>query len=107
MGIAYFLNSELIFVGFYPKGARANNTTLNVALRYGRRIITNCDNYSPKEVRGCDRVLNIDNANSTDLQQFIAKRIHITDEDMAFAFSWRKLVFLMRQEWSEASRRVG
>ncbi len=74
MGVSYFLNSPTVFLGFYRGGLRANNTTFNTALRFGKTIITNLDEHSPPEVRALRNVLDIDSATTGELRDFLVDR---------------------------------
>jgi hypothetical protein len=71
MGVSYFLNSSATFLGFYRDGLRSNNTTFNTALSFGKRIITNLDEFSPPEVRALPNVLDIDRASDAELARFL------------------------------------
>ncbi|HVR74355.1 MAG TPA: hypothetical protein VMT52_08485 [Planctomycetota bacterium] len=71
MGVSYFLSSPATFLGFYGDGLRSNNTTFNTALRFGKRIITNLDDYSPPEVLTLPNVLDIDRASDAELARFL------------------------------------
>lgn len=99
MGIAYFLRRETVFVGFYKDGVRSNNTTFNTALSYGKRIITNLDADSPKEVQSCPRILNIDHAEVSDLARFLAQTGPAKDDPLVEIFSWAKLLARIESAW--------
>jgi hypothetical protein len=107
MGIAYFLNTNVICVAFYPRGARANNTTLITALQYGRRVITNLDEYSPREIVSIDGVLDIETASVSDLRQFVTGAVGGAGSRERGLFSWEELVSLLRLRWQKARRLAG
>jgi hypothetical protein len=98
MGIAWFLNQPTLFVGFYKGGVRANNTTFNTALRYGKRIITNLDADSPAEVAASPRILNIDQADGETLSGFLQHDDSSADH-LGALFSWDELVDRIRAPW--------
>lgn len=91
MGVAYFLNRNMVFVGFYRGGVRSNNTTFNTALRFHKKIISNLDAYSPIEVRENARILNIDRADAATLRKFLERPAR-PGEEHADLFSWEQLV---------------
>jgi hypothetical protein len=100
MGIAYFLNSDRVFVGFYPRGARSNNTTLNTALGFGRKIISNLDRDSPAELQRSPRVLNLDTADALALQMFLHEESGTARQEEQALFSWDELVHLVLEPFA-------
>jgi hypothetical protein len=92
-GIAFFLNTCPIFVGFYGDGVRGNDTIFNTALRFGKKVITNLDEHSPVEIHGIPHVLDIDNSGVEALRKFIGAPVS-TQNGAAGLFTWEKLVAL-------------
>lgn len=92
MGLSYFLNASEVFVGFYRDGVRSNNTTFNTALRFGKKIVTNLDEFSPPEACGCPDVLNIDRAAPDDLASFLGRAVRDGGHALAGLFSWDELI---------------
>jgi hypothetical protein len=101
-GIAYLLNACPIFVGFYPGGVRSNNTTFNTALRFGKKIITNLDAYSPDEARQAPQILNLDQAGKQQLQEFLQAPAPAISS-LPPLFTWDELVALCRTPLEEGT----
>ena len=45
----HYLTNVTIFAAFFEGGVRANNTSVNTAMRHGAVVLTNLDEYSPPE----------------------------------------------------------
>jgi hypothetical protein len=93
-GIAYLLNTCPIFIGFYSGGVRSNNTTFNTALRFGKKIITNLDAYSPSEAHGATQILNLDQARPDQLAAFFRAPEPVSA--VSRSFTWDRLADLCR-----------
>ncbi len=104
MGVAYFLNSVPIFVGFYKDGVRRNNTTFNTALCYSRRIITNLDAGSPVELGRRPTILNLDEATPLRLKRFLTKTATPAKE-LRDLHRWDELIHRMQEAWRPAAER--
>jgi predicted NAD-dependent protein-ADP-ribosyltransferase YbiA (DUF1768 family) len=100
MGIAYFLNSADVFVGFYPDGVRANNTTFNTAMMYQKVIVSNLDEDSPPEVRGQPSILDIDRADPAQLRAFLLDAAPNVAVEASKVFTWEELVRRIRSAWA-------
>lgn len=57
--VNYFIDRVELFVAFFPKGLRANNTSIYVPMERGCAILTNLDGYSPRWLRHDVNVLDI------------------------------------------------
>lgn len=57
--VNYFIDRVRLFVAFFPKGLRANNTSAYVPMERGCAILTNLDAYSPAWLRHDVNVLDI------------------------------------------------
>lgn len=72
--VNYFLDKTQVFVAFFEKGIRANNTSVLGAMKRGCAVLTNYDDYSPKWIEHGVNVLDItkalpDNLNLKALEQ--------------------------------------
>ena len=54
------LRASTFFAAFFPKGVRANNTTVAAAMETGAVVITNLDAYSPAEYVHLENVIDIE-----------------------------------------------
>ena len=57
--INYFLERIQLFVAFFPKGVRANNTSIYVPMEKGLAVLTNLDAHSPPWMKHGVNVLDI------------------------------------------------
>jgi hypothetical protein len=53
------LLDSTFYAAFFPKGVRANNTSVASALEHGAAVITNLDQYSPPYLRHLENVIDI------------------------------------------------
>lgn len=65
--ISYFLERTQLFVAFFPKGVRSNNTSIYVAMEKGIPILTNLDEYSPSWMKHGVNLLDINRLDSIEL----------------------------------------
>jgi len=70
--INYFLERIHLFVAFFPKGVRANNTSIYVPLEKGLPVLTNLDAHSPSWMRHGVNVLDIERVTHED---FVPNRL--------------------------------
>lgn len=105
-GLAYFLDSRRIFLGFYRQGVRANNTTFNTALRYGMRILTHIDQDSPAEVRHDPAIADLDAITPSALRRFLKSKAPGVSPALSERFSWDRLIALLKQPLPMAWRRA-
>jgi hypothetical protein len=106
--VNYFLGKTQLFVSFFPKGVRANNTSVSAAMGRGCVVLTNCDEYSPGWIHHGVNVLDILRVRAADLE---AGRLKAVGEnarlDAAAHASWKKLerLFGSADKRSAGSRR--
>jgi hypothetical protein len=65
--INHFLMKAQLFVAFFPKGIRSNNTSVYAPMEKGLPLITNMDDYSPSWLHHGVNVLDINTMNNDDL----------------------------------------
>ena len=53
------LRQSTFFAAFFPKGVRANNTTVAAAMETGAVVVTNLDAHSPPEYVHLENVIDI------------------------------------------------
>lgn len=103
-----YLKNCTYFAAFFPKGLRANNTSVNTALSFGIPVITNLDGYSPPHLVHGVNIIDINKSATL-----------VTDEEALLGFSrnareagevlsWEKLVDVVcADSKSERIRRAG
>ena len=78
---------------FYSPGLRANNTTAWAALDAGKPLVTNPDEYTPKEL--CGRVMNICSMQHWPFGHMLHE-FGVRGQEAAQAMSWDKLLGILR-----------
>ncbi|MBF0239527.1 MAG: hypothetical protein HQM12_17630 [SAR324 cluster bacterium] len=91
--ISYFLERTQLFVAFFPKGVRSNNTSIYVAMEKGIPILTNLDEYSPSWIKHGVHLLDI---NQLDSIEFLPERFHEISQNAQLGVrtnaSWESLI---------------
>jgi hypothetical protein len=57
--VSYFINISNLYVNFFPKGVRSNNTTIFAVMKKGCPVITNLDEYSPRWMKIGKNILDV------------------------------------------------
>lgn len=57
--VSYFINISNVYVNFFPKGVRSNNTTIFAVMKKGCPVITNLDKFSPKWMKQGKNIFDI------------------------------------------------
>ena len=58
--VLHYLRTTTYFAAFFPKGVRANNTSIHSAMTAGAVIVTNLDDSSPRGYRHMQTLIDID-----------------------------------------------
>lgn len=94
--INYFLDKAQLFIAFFEKGVRSNNTSVLAAMRRGCAVISNLDEYSPQWMLHGMNILNIHDTKASNLEPEMLKRIgQQAKEDEFKGASWEQLETLM------------
>ena len=108
--VNYFLNRIHLFVAFFDRGVRSNNTSISAAMERGCAILTNCDEYSPEWMKHGENILDIHHIVANDFEAGNLKKI---GESGRWAVKkhagWDELVSLMNGPSPEngSGRRTG
>ena len=87
-----FLETTDLFVAFFEKGVRANNTSIYAAMAKQCPVLTNLDQWSPKWLDHGQNVLDISRLSETDLTRPNLNRIGKTGQhDCGRNSSWEAL----------------
>lgn len=98
--INYFLRKTQLFVAFFEKGVRANNTTVNAAMVRGCAVLTNCDQYTPQWMQNGENILDIHKVGPQHLDINFLKRIGKRAKADANTYaSWEGLTDLLSKHF--------
>lgn len=91
--INYFIDQVQLFVSFFPKGVRANNTSVYVPMERNCPVLTNLDEYSPSWLIHGKNILDINHLENQQLQKDFLKKIsQKSKKDVGSHISWELLV---------------
>jgi hypothetical protein len=90
------LRQSTFFAAFFPKGVRANNTTVAAAMETGAVVITNLDVYSPPEYVHLGNVIDIEQCTELPSDPAVLDRLRDRAIETAQARGWDELVERMR-----------
>ncbi len=91
--VNYFLDRSHLFVAFFEKGMRANNTSVYGAMNRGCAVLTNLDKYSPGWLEHGKNVLDIAKLKPADLSPTLLKEIGAKAKRDSLAHaSWPELI---------------
>lgn len=94
--INYFMTKVHLFIAFFSKGVRSNNTSIYVPMKKGLPVLTNLDVYSPKWMKQGENILDINNFQCSCLSKENLKRIGMKAKNDVKAYaSWDSLIKLM------------
>ena len=96
--VNYFLSKSHLFLTFFDKGVRANNTSIYAAMERGCAVLTNRDECSPAWMRHGENILDIDLLRKSDLEPDNLRRIGENAKVSAKRFnSWGGLIELLSE----------
>ena len=107
--VLHYLSTTTYFAAFFPKGVRANNTSIHSAMTAGAVVITNFDDDSPKGYQNMQTVLDIDACTILPTDSHVLRRIGEKARAEAARFGWRALAdrLLENNAGALASARTG
>jgi len=85
-----------LFAAFFPRGVRANNTTVASAMERGAVVVTNLDASSPAGLRHLENVIDVEQADALPADPLVLRRISVGAMEFARARSWDALVEVVR-----------
>ncbi len=98
--VNYFVDRVRLFVAFFPKGLRANNTSAYVPMERGCAILTNLDEYSPAWLRHDVNVLDIHSLTAESLDpDNLRKLAAAAQRDVRANAGWSLLVARMSEHY--------
>ncbi len=97
--VNYFLDRTQLFIAFFEKGVRTNNTSVFAAMNRGCAVLTNCDEYSPLWMKHGVNVLDIHRLSPEDIEPPVLENIGRKAKEDAERFaSWNKLIELFAEK---------
>ena len=96
VAIFNFLRSTTFFASFFPKGVRANNTTVSAAMEQGTVVITNMDEHSPPHFEHGSNLIDIRRCSELPQDPLDLARIGVRAMETARGHGWAELVAVMR-----------
>jgi hypothetical protein len=98
--VNYFIDRVRLFVAFFPKGLRANNTSAYVPMHRGCAILTNLDAYSPTWLRHDVNILDIHSLTAESLDPENLRRVAAAAKrDVRESAGWSRLVARMSEHY--------
>lgn len=91
-----YLKSTTYLAAFFPKGVRANNTSVNTAMECGATVITNLDEHSPDQFRHMESVIDIDKVGELPVDPEVISRIGKNAETLNTELGWDRLLDVMK-----------
>ncbi len=91
------LRQSTFFAAFFPKGVRANNTTVAAAMETGAVVITNLDRHSPAEYVHLENVLDVERCDELPADPAVLDALRARAVETAASRGWDQLVERMAQ----------
>jgi len=88
VAVSNYIRNSTFFAAFFPRGARANNSTVVAAMEHGAVAITNLDEYSPPYLRHMETVIDIDRATELPSDPLALNRLRVGAMEAAEGLSW-------------------
>lgn len=92
VAVSNYIRNSTFFAAFFPRGARANNSTVVAAMEHGAVAITNLDEHSPPYLRHMETVIDIDLATELPSDPLVLSRLRVGAMEAAEGLSWDHLV---------------
>jgi len=73
--VGYFINISNLYVNFFPKGVRSNNTTIFAVMKKGCPVVTNLDIYSPHWMKRNKNILDVQEITKDTISKSILSKI--------------------------------
>jgi len=94
--VNFFLDRTHLFVAFFEKGVRSNNTSVLGAMKRGCSVLTNCDEYSPLWMKHRGNFLDISRCSAEDFTPDVLKKVSLEAKADVVKYSgWEALAQLI------------
>jgi hypothetical protein len=91
------LRMSTFYAAFFPRGARANNTSVAAALEFGAVVLTNLDRHSPPELRHMENVIDVNRCEALPADPLVLRRISVRAMETARERGWEALSARLRE----------
>jgi hypothetical protein len=98
VAISHQLRRSTYYAAFFPKGVRANNTSVASAMEHGAVVITNLDDYSPEQLVHGVNVLDIARIDRLPDDPSAMLSLRESAAATARAYSWEVLMTKLREQ---------
>ncbi|MEJ7788060.1 MAG: hypothetical protein WKF96_24940 [Solirubrobacteraceae bacterium] len=88
VAVSNYIRNSTFFAAFFPRGARANNSTVVAAMEHGAVAITNLDEHSPPYLRHMETVIDIDRATELPSDPLALNRLRVGAVEAVEGLSW-------------------
>lgn len=88
LAVSNYIRNSTFFAAFFPRGARANNSTVVAAMEHGAVAITNLDEHSPPYLRHMETVIDIDRTSELPSDPLVLHRLRVGAMEAAQGLSW-------------------
>jgi hypothetical protein len=89
--VLHYLRTTTYFAAFFPKGVRANNTSVHSAMAAGAVVVTNLDDDSPKGYKHMENLIDIETCIALPIAEPVLCEIGTHAKDEASQFGWEIL----------------
>jgi len=96
LAVVHELERATYFAAFFPRGVRANNTTVASAMERGAVVVTNLDGASPEGLRHLETVVDLGQADALPTDALTLRRISVAAMEHARSRDWGALVDAIR-----------
>lgn len=90
LAVSNFITGATYFAAFFPRGARANNSTIVAAMERGAVVITNLDEQSPPYLRHMETVVDINRCSELPADGEVLERVGAAAREAAGELSWER-----------------
>ncbi|MEJ7785733.1 MAG: hypothetical protein WKF96_13085 [Solirubrobacteraceae bacterium] len=92
VAVSNYIAGTTFFAAFFPRGARANNSTVVAAMERAAVVITNLDDYSPPYLRHMETVIDVSRTELLPTDSTVLDRIGAAASQEARGLSWDRFV---------------
>jgi hypothetical protein len=96
VAVVNYLRASTFYAAFFPDGVRGNNSSVASAMHYGSVVITNLDEFSPREFRHLENVIDINQCTSLPTDPSMLRTIGDAAQETSRSRDWSAFVQRLR-----------
>lgn len=100
--VVEYLRRTTFFAAFFPRGVRANNTSVASALEQGAVVLTNLDEHSPPEYVHMENVIDIRRCHELPSDRLVLAQLGARAAETGRERGWHRLVERLRPDAPDA-----